>query len=63
MTHITWAPPDGNATPAALACDIRPCKDPAREWAHGRYCARHARMMAPRGRWEALGIPAAGQAA
>lgn len=67
MTHVTWAAPDGNAAPAdppsGLACIIGSCRDPAREWPHGRFCARHARMMTPRGQWEALGIPATGRTA
>jgi hypothetical protein len=41
---------------AAVRC-ILGCAEPAGEYPHGRYCPRHARMMAPRSQWAALGVP------
>jgi len=36
---------------------ITGCKDKASAYPHGTYCPRHARMMAPRSQWAALGVP------
>jgi hypothetical protein len=33
------------------------CSEPASTYPHGVYCPRHARMMAPRSQWSALGVP------
>jgi hypothetical protein len=40
-----------------IRCEFPKCKGPAREYVHGTYCPRHARMMTPRGDWERLGVP------
>jgi hypothetical protein len=41
------APPPGDDT-GPLACDTRGCEEPARQYADGRYCPRHAVMLGAR---------------
>lgn len=41
----------------AEACDFAGCALPAWKWPHGDYDLGHAKMMAPRRQWAALGIP------
>lgn len=38
-------------------CGVPDCAAAAAAFPHGRWCAGHARMMAPRTRWASLGVP------
>ncbi|WP_433465800.1 DNA primase family protein [Spirillospora sp. CA-128828] len=42
--------------PEVDVCEMTGCRESALRYEHGVYCLTHARKMAPRTRWEALGI-------